>query len=153
MTLLRQSRKTLRTDARRVVEVCAGWNARTASRRITRFLDQRMKGSGLSIAQFGLMAEIAAASDDSLGALAERTGLDPSTLSRNLHNLETEGWIEIAIVERDLRKRVVWLTEKGARRLEAAMAHWRDAQEALARLIDPQTIREIAVGTADLDRS
>jgi hypothetical protein len=35
-----------------------------------------MIGLGLTITQFGLMAQIAAASDDTLGALAERLGFD-----------------------------------------------------------------------------
>jgi len=89
-------------------------------RRITRFLDQRVEGIGFSAAQLGLLAQIAVAADDTLGALALRTGLDQSTLSRNLRTLENNGLIEIATVENDLRRRAVWLTESGARRLEAA---------------------------------
>src|SRR5271165_5564903 len=61
---------------------------------------------------------------DTLGALAERLGLDQSSLSRNLHGLERDGLVESAAVERDQRRRAVWLTEKGARRLEAAMPVW-----------------------------
>jgi DNA-binding MarR family transcriptional regulator len=57
------------------------------------------------MAQFGLMAQIATASDDTLGALAERLGLDQSSLSKNLHALERDGLIEIAVVERDLPRR------------------------------------------------
>ena len=90
-----------------------------------------MAGCGLSVAQLGLMAQIAAADDDTLGALARRTGLEQSTLSRNLRTLETEGLIEIAVVERDLRRRAVWLTETGARRLEAAIPVWRKAHAKL----------------------
>ena len=43
-----------------------------------------MADAGISFAQFGLMAEIASADDDTVGALAERMGLDQSTLSRTL---------------------------------------------------------------------
>ena len=50
-----------------------------------------MAGTGLTVAQLGLMARIATASDDTLGALARRTGLDQSTLSRNLRTLEAAG--------------------------------------------------------------
>src|SRR5215470_12339836 len=103
-----QPRKSLGTDAVEVTAVCAGWNTRLASRRITQFLESRMAGSGLTLAQFGLMAQIAGAFDDTLGALAERSGLDQSSLSRNLHALERDGMVEIAIVERDLRTRAVW---------------------------------------------
>jgi hypothetical protein len=87
-----QPPKTLRSDALQAIEDCAGWNSRLASRRITQFLEKRMIGSGLTIAQFGLMAQIATASEDTLGALAERLGLDQSSLSRNLHALERDGF-------------------------------------------------------------
>ena len=139
-----QPRKTLRTDARTLVETCAGWNSRLAARRITQFLDREMAGLGLSVAQLGLMAQIAASSDDTLGVLAQRTGLDQSTLSRNLRTLEGEGLIEIAVVESDLRRRAVWLTETGAKRLEAAIPIWRKAQAALAKRLSPELARRLA---------
>ena len=72
--------KTLIADARAVVGTCAGINLRAAERRIARFLESRMQGAGLSLAQFGLMAQLAATGDDRLGALAGRLGLDQSTL-------------------------------------------------------------------------
>ena len=140
----RQPRKTLRTDARAVIESCAGWHARLAARRITQFLDREMAGSSLGVAQLGLMAQIAAAADDTLAALAERTGLDQSTLSRNLRTLEGEGLVEIAVVETDLRRRAVWLTETGARRLEAAIPVWRKAHARLARRLSPKLARRLA---------
>ena len=145
-----QPTKTLHNDALRAVEACAGWNSRLASRRITQFLEKRMIGSGLTIAQFGLMAQIATASDDTLGALAERLGLDQSSLSRNLHALERDGLVEIAVVERDLRRRAVWLTENGARRLEEAMPVWQSAHAALAEALDSGLARQLAVASEAL---
>ncbi len=130
--------KTLVRDARAAISACAGWSSRLAARRITNFLEERMAGSGLTLSQFGLMAQIAAALDDTLGALAERTGLDQSTLSRNLRGLETAGFVEIAVAEEDQRRRAVWLTEEGARRLEAAIPVWQKAHAALAKRLDPQ---------------
>src|SRR5215469_17139364 len=147
MDQTRQPPKTLRSDALQAIEACAGWNSRLAARRVTQFLEKRMTGSGLTIAQFGLMAQIAAASDDTLGTLAERLGFDQSSLSRNLHALEREGLVEIAVVERDLRKRAVWLTENGARRLEAAMTVWRSAHAALAKVLKPSLARQLAAAT------
>ncbi len=119
-------------------------NARLAARLITRFLEAGMRGTELSLAQFGLMAHIAAAGDDTIGNLAGRAGLDQSTLSRNLRGLEQAGLIEIAIVEQDLRRRAVWLTEKGALRLEAAIPLWRKARKDLAELIGLETVRKLA---------
>ena len=111
-------KKKLVTDARAAIEACAVSNARLAARRLTQFLTDHMKASDLGVAQFALMAQIAAASDNSLGALARAAGLDPSTLSRNLQVLEREGLVEMAADENNSRRRAVWLTEEGARRLE-----------------------------------
>jgi len=137
-------RKTLRTDARALVESCAGWNSRLAARRISQFLDRELQETGLSAAQLSLMAQIAAAADDTLGALARSTGLEQSTLSRNLRTLEGQGLIEIAVVESDLRRRAVWLTETGARRLEAAIPLWRKAHLRLARHLSADLPRRLA---------
>jgi DNA-binding MarR family transcriptional regulator len=139
-------RKTLVRDAQAAIAACAGWASRLAARRITNFLEDRMRDSGLTLTQFGLMAQIAAAPDDTLGALAERTGLDQSTLSRNLHGLEAAGFVEIAIAEDDQRRRAVWLTEEGAHRLETALPVWRAAHAALAERFDPELA--LALGAA-----
>lgn len=152
MTINRRSarRKTLVEDAREAIRACPGINIRMAERRLTHFLEREMRQAGLSLAQFGLMAHIAAARDDSISVLAERLALDQSTLSRNLRGLEQDGLIEIGFAQGDLRRRVTWLTEAGARRLESAMARWRDAQRALSRRIDTEIVRQLARQTEAL---
>ena len=144
------SEKTLVTGARAAVATCAGLNSRALARSITRFLEARMSATGISLARFGLMAHVAAADDDTINGLVARTGLDQTTLSRNLHALAREGLIEIATVEKDLRRRAVWLTEKGARALEAALPAWRRAHEALSEVIDPRAVRKLAEAAAEL---
>src|ERR1700733_5082019 len=144
------AQKTLVRDAQAAIAACAGWASRLAARRITNFLGERMRGAELSIAQFGLMAQIAAAPDDTLGALAERTGLDQSTLSRNLRGLEAAGLVEIAIAEDDQRRRAVWLTEEGARRLEAAIPVWRQAHAALAERLEPELALRLGAASEQL---
>jgi DNA-binding MarR family transcriptional regulator len=144
MSTPRQPRKTLRTDAGALVASCPGWNSRLAGRRIAQVLDRALAPTGLTTAQLGLLAQIAIAADDTIGALARRTGLDQSTLSRTLRTLEADSLIEIAIVESDLRRRAVWLTETGARRLEAALPLWRKAQAQVARQVPPDLARRLA---------
>jgi len=143
--------KTLAADARAAVEACAGWNARLAARRITAFLNRRMQDSGLSLAQFNLMAQIAAARDDTLSELAQRIGLDQSTLSRNLQVLEAAGLIEIAAGDKDARRRAVQLTEKGALKLEAGLAEWKRAHGELAKRLDPEAARRLALAAEALE--
>jgi DNA-binding MarR family transcriptional regulator len=144
-------RKTVVADARAAIDACAGWNARLAARRITAFLNRRMQDSGLSLAQFGLIAQIAAARDDTLSELAERTGLDQSTLSRNLQVLEAAGLIETAAGEKDARRRAVWLTEKGAQSLEAGLVDWKRAHGQLAERLDPEVARRLALAAEALE--
>lgn len=145
-----QPPKTLRRDAGMLVEACAGWNSRLAARRISQFLDREIAGCGLTTAQLGLLAQIASVADDTLGNLARRTGLDQSTLSRNLRTLEKEGLVEITLVPTDQRRRSAWLTETGARRLEAAIPVWRAAQEKLERHISAELARALAGETEGL---
>jgi DNA-binding MarR family transcriptional regulator len=145
--------ETLVTEARAAVDACAGWNARLAARRITAFLNRRMQGSGLSLAQFSLMAQIAAARDDTLSDLAQRIGLDQSTLSRNLQVLEAAGLVEIAAGDRDARRRAVWLTERGAQSLDAGIADWKRAHGELARRLDPEAARRLAVAAEALEEA
>ncbi len=58
--------------------------------------------------------------------------------------LEADGLVEIVTAEKDLRRRAVWLTEKGARRLEAALPVWREGQRELAAGISTVQVRKIA---------
>lgn len=141
------SSKTLRNDARHAIENCAGWSARVAARRITQFLENRIEDSGLTFVRFVLLAEIAAASDDSIGALANRMELDQSTLSRTLRTLEADGLIEIAVADADQRRKVVWLTEQGARRLEAAIGLWRTAHNELEGVLAGRLAHRLARAT------
>jgi DNA-binding MarR family transcriptional regulator len=143
--------KSLRADARQAIDVCAAWNARLLARRLTHHFEQRMAGSGLSFAQFGLMAEIASAADDTITALAERMGLDQSTLSRTLRTLEADGLVEIAVAQGDQRRRLVWLTEKGARRLETALASWRKTHADLSRRLSVDLVRALALQAEALE--
>lgn len=146
----KQPRKTLRADAARLIEDCAGLGSRLAARRITQFLEGELAGAGLTLAQLGLMAQLAAAPDDTIAALARRTGLDQSTLSRNLRALEGEGLVEIAIVESDLRRRAVWLTEKGSRRLEQVIPSWRDANAKLSLHVGSELVLRLVRETERL---
>ena len=153
MRIPKQPRKSLHAEAGALVETCAGWNSRLAARRITLFLDRELAGLGLTVAQLGLMAQIVVMPDDTLGALASRAGLEQSTLSRNLRTLEAGGLIEIASVEADLRRRAVWLTETGARRLEAAIPIWRRANTRLSRSVPPALARQLADATNALTQT
>ena len=86
-----------------------------------------------------------------MSELAQRTGLDQSTLSRNLQVLEAAGLVEMAAGDKDARRRAVWLTEKGAQSLEAGLADWKRAHGELAKRLDPEAARRLAVAAEALE--
>ena len=140
----------VREELRALAAGCAGLSLRHAARRVTLLHDEALRDSGLSLAQVGLMALIATSADDRMTALAARAGLDPSTLSRNLRGLERDGLIEIATVEKDLRRRAVWLTESGLRRLHGALPAWRATQARIAELFPADLLERIATASEKL---
>jgi DNA-binding MarR family transcriptional regulator len=146
MTKRRNSR-SLRSDAAIAIAEGLGWHSRLAARQITRHLDVGLATSGLSSAQFDLMCLIAAAPDDTLGGLADRASLNQSTMSRNVDVLVKEGWVEVATVVEDRRRRAVWLTEAGSIRLQEALPLWRTAHRALAVKLGPERARPFSDAT------
>lgn len=140
----------LREELQALAAGCAGLSLRQAARRVTLLHDEAFRDSGLSLAQVGLMALIATSADDRMAALAARAGLDPSTLSRNLRGLERDGLVEIASVEKDLRRRAVWLTESGLRRLQGALPAWRATQTRIAELFPADLLERIAAASEKL---
>nr|GAJ34834.1 hypothetical protein BDOA9_0140330 [Bradyrhizobium sp. DOA9] len=136
-----------------MVDSCGSHLARIAARQITRFVDQKMRKTDLAIEQFTLLAVIASAEDDSLSAIGEAACLDKSTLSRNLRALESKGLVEIAANLRGSRRRLAWLTEAGARKLEEAMPVWRAANAALNRHVDLVVTKKIAGEARRLNRN
>lgn len=126
------------------------WNTRLAARRLTQFLERELAPTGLSAAQFGLLMQIATLTDGTVSALAQRTGLEQSTLSRNLRLIESEGFITLTADDSDMRRRVITLTETGTQRLEAGMAAWRQAHAEMAKHVSPALVRQLADDTASL---
>lgn len=152
MTSPRQRRRpaTLRADALAAADGCVAETLRAAAREATRVVDDALAPTGLTGTQFVLMCRIASADDDRIAALARRSGLDASTLSRALDALARRGLVEIAVVGSDRRRRLAWPTEAGLRALVDALPRWRAAQATLGDALDARTLRAVARTTAAL---
>jgi DNA-binding MarR family transcriptional regulator len=137
MPAAKPPRFPLQSTARALLDGCPALAARALARQVAQRLDSALASTGLTSGQVALLARVAAAEDDTLGALARRAGVDPSTLSRTLRTLEAAGLVEIALVEADQRRRAVWLTETGARRLARALPLWQAAQAGMAARLSP----------------
>jgi len=141
------SSTSLAAEASAAMEICAVGNARLAARRLTQFLAKRLEPAGLGVAQFWLLAQVASENDESLGALAQRAGLDQPTLSRNLQVLEREGLVGLVSGGEDARRRVAWLTGEGKRRLAAALEAWRSAQAEIEATVDVAELKRFEIAT------
>ncbi len=123
---------------------CYCANARRAALALTALYDEALAPHGLKVTQFSLLRAVERHGEPNLTALAEATGLDRSTLGRNLRVLEGLGCVALA-PGGDQRDRVVGLTASGRGRVRAASRSWSRVQESLARALGPDADRLVAV--------
>ena len=121
------------TDLEAIGKACFALHARMTARLLSRTYEAALRPLGLKLPQFGILGAVGHGATVSETVLAERLGLERTTLVRNLKILAQKGWIEpVAGNGRGLRHR---LTPTGQALLDAAIPLWRQAQEQLeARL-------------------
>ena len=123
------------TDLEAIGRTCFALHARMTARLLSRSYEAALRPLGLKLPQFGILGAIGHGTTASETVLAERLGLERTTLVRNLKVLTQNGWIEPLPGEgRGLRHR---LTPAGQAILEAAIPLWQQAQSQVeARLQD-----------------
>ena len=115
------------------VSGCTCLRARRAARQLSRLYDGALEPVGLTVNQLGLLAKLLGASMSGraslpIGTLAERMGMHPSTLSRDLKPLRNQGLVAHDLDPGDHRVRCVLITKKGQAKLRNAIPAWRRAQ-------------------------
>ena len=121
---------------------CLAVRLRVLNRRITRLYDTALRPHGLTIAQLNLLTSIANAQPVRAGRLAVTLSMEISTLSRNVHLMGREGWIEVAHTERG-NGRLLTLTPAGAAKLDELEPSWRDAQRRARELLGEDAVASI----------
>jgi DNA-binding MarR family transcriptional regulator len=116
---------------------CLCTNLRRAARAITELYDAALAPSGLKVTQFSLMRAVDRLEAPSISEVAAATGLDRSTLGRNLRVLARDGLVGLG-AGADERARLVSLTDKGRAALETAEPLWLEAQARAASAIPPE---------------
>src|SRR5918998_4220066 len=107
------------SDLNAIGKACLALHARMTARILSRAYEAALRPAGLKVPQFGILGTIAQGGSLSETALAERLGLERTTLVRNLKVLADRGWIEpVAGEGRSLRHH---LTPAGRATLEAAI--------------------------------
>lgn len=124
--------------------VCLCANVRRAALALTAMYDGALAPHGLKVTQFSLLRAVERHGAPNLTALSEATGLDRSTLGRNLRVLEGLGLVTLSPGD-DQRDRVVGLTARGRARVQAAARAWKDVQEHLSSTLGPDAERLVAI--------
>ena len=123
---------------------CLCSNVRRAALALTALYDEALAPYGMKMTQFSLLCAIERHGDPNLTELAEATGLDRSTLGRNLRVLEGLGLVAPSPGD-DQRDRVVALTARGRKKVRAAAKAWANVQKALSGALGPDAERLVAV--------
>ena len=92
---------------------CTCMRLRKASRRVSQIYDRSLEPLGLTVTQFGLLGNLDRLDGISIGDLAGRLVMDPTTLTRNLRPLERQGFVVFAPDPNDRRSRCLHLTAAG----------------------------------------
>ena len=110
---------------------CPGFQARVTARAITRYYNALFKPLGLTAEQFSLLVGIGAANRATVAELAGSAGVDATTLSRNVQNLERR---HLARAEggRGRAGKRLSLTNSGRRLLLEALPIWERAKAELS---------------------
>ncbi|MET8783902.1 MarR family winged helix-turn-helix transcriptional regulator [Streptomyces sp. NPDC004589] len=130
-----------------IVQDCLAVRIRLIGRAVTSLYDGALEGHGVTIAQVNLLAALGKVGPCPPSRLGEVLQLERSTVSRNLHLLLNQGWIEASASDAKGMREVA-LTGAGRAKIESVMPEWRQAQRQAARLLGAGVVavQEIAGG-------
>jgi len=112
--------------------------ARRSARSLTEIYDKAIASSGLKVTQFSLLRALERLDDPTLTDLSAATGLDRSTLGRNLRLLEKAGFVDL-IQGEDERTRVARLTKEAKNALSIAIPLWEETQQRISNSLPKGT--------------
>src|SRR4030095_109913 len=99
--------------AKEIGASCFVLHIRRAARRVSRTFDDALRPIGLTNGQFTVMTLLVALDGAALGDIAERLGLDRTTLNATLKPLERDGLVRSRQDAEDRRIRKLYLTDAG----------------------------------------
>lgn len=134
-------------------EHCNCNQLRRAARRVSRYYDQCLAGTGIKATQHALLGYLASEGPMTMARLADRLAMDRATVGHNLRPLERDGLIKITTSDNDRRSRMVAITSHGLSVMVAARPAWQKAQaefEAAIGTRDTPKIRKLASQIAEV---
>lgn len=107
---------------------CLTFNLQRGARTMSRRLDAALAPLDISAQQFSALAMLSGHESLSTTRLADLTGTERTTITRNMGVLRRRGLVEAAETE-DARVNALQLTQAGRSTLLAALPLWREVQE------------------------
>jgi DNA-binding MarR family transcriptional regulator len=114
---------------------CILTRTRRISRVLTAIYDQELRPFGINAPQFSLLVLIAELGPISRSDLGKRNHQGPSTLSRNLQLLISQGWVSEGRADEGGRRKPMSLTEQGRALMRDAASAWSSAQAKAKELL------------------
>ena len=121
---------------------CGLFHLRRAYRVAGKLYSDVLDHADLDSSHFGILTTIAKNGPLSISDLANRVGLDRTTMSRNLKPLEQKRLVKIANASKG-RARFIEITASGERVIKEALPHWRKAQKDFRTLIGDKDMNEL----------
>lgn len=118
---------------------CTNFKLRQLLRAVARLYDGQLAQAGLKTTQYSLLSHLLDLGPIAPGELADRMGMDASTLTRNLRLLIDQGWAEQG-PGADARGRLIRITAAGRAKQSQAKRHWKSAQLELNRRFGAQQV-------------
>jgi DNA-binding MarR family transcriptional regulator len=115
---------------------------RQASRAVSRFYDEELRGQGLRTTQYSLLRSLLRSGEVRQRDLGELTLHDETTLTRNLRPLVAAGWVVMRTGE-DRREKWLKITPGGVAKLDEARPAWARAQKRLRSLLPTRVWRSL----------
>jgi DNA-binding MarR family transcriptional regulator len=114
--------------------------SRRLSRIVTSIYEEELRLHHVKASQFNLLVVVAKAGPVRRTDIGRYADIDPSTLTRNLSVMVSNGWIEEVVAGDDGRGNPIQITVKGRRLIEAIAPGWRRAQQRARKLLGAERV-------------
>src|ERR1700724_4147284 len=121
---------------------CVCSQVRRLARKLSSLYDTLLSSEDLTITQYSLLANIERAGQLSHTVLAEKVGMERTTLTRNLRPLTRAKWVAAATGQ-DRRQHLLQLTAAGRRKLVRSLPLWEEAQRQFFSQIGTHSLQEL----------
>ncbi len=125
-----------------VIQHCIAMRVRLMNRVVTGLYDRSLRPFGLRATQLNILVAVARMGQANPGDLARILCLEKSSLSRNVHRMRQQGWVD-SVPGPDGRSHLLRLTGKGKTQLSRALPGWEQAQGRAAELLGPEGVEAV----------